>query len=210
MKSKIGKIIVLSIGLFAVSAQVVFAHASISPKEVKVGEFKTFSLGVASEKNIATVGVRIVIPQGLTHVTPNVKPGWEITTRTEGEGDQKTITEIGWINGSIPSGQRDDFVFSAQVPAVAGIIQWKAYQVYADGSVTAWDKDPHVEQPKDASGHSDFSAIGPFSQTTVIDDLAVLPTQEQGLSSIRVTQILAGSALLVSIVALLMVMQKRS
>jgi uncharacterized protein YcnI len=157
------------------------AHVTVRPNEVGVGKFENFILGVPTEKDIPTVGVRLVVPEGLEHVSPVVVPGWRIAlTRAEeeeaghmGEGDEHhgRITEISWTGGSIPAGFKMDFAFSAKVPSSETTLPWKAYQTYSDGSVVAWELGPDQQQPKKADGSNDYSSSGPYSQTKVVDDL---------------------------------------
>ncbi len=164
----------------------IFAHAVVSPKEVGVAAFQDFSLGVPSEKDASTTSVRLMLPAGLNFVSPVVKPGWKVevkngpisqgmTPPTAADGDVGTSipTEIDWTGGTIPSGQKDIFVFSAQVPAKAGELDWKVYQGFSDGSTVSWDLGPNGEQPKDSKGSSDFSSKGPYSKTMVVNDLKV-------------------------------------
>jgi uncharacterized protein YcnI len=141
-----------------------WAHVVVKPAQVGVGSFQTFTTGVPNEQDQPTTGLRVVIPASLNYVSPNVKPGWTVNTKTTGEGESAKVTEITWTGGSVPAGQRDDFLFSAQVPAKAGDIQWKAYQTYADGTVVAWDQAP----AKDA----DDESVKPYSTTQVVNDLA--------------------------------------
>lgn len=161
--------------LFVVSSAV-GAHVVVNPKEVNVAQFQTFTIGVPNEKENPTVGLRLVIPAGLNYVSPNVKPGWSIEIKKAGKSmkgsvlntgekapDEDTVTEISWTGGSIPAGQRDDFVFSAQAPASAGEVIWRAYQTYANGTVVAWDQTPNDK---------DDEEVKPYSTTKVIDDLA--------------------------------------
>lgn len=144
------------------------AHVSVSPKEVGVGKYQTYSVSVPSEKDISTTGLRLVIPAGLESVSPTVKPGWTINTVT---GENDAITEIRWTGGNIPGHFRDDFTFSAKAPAKETTLYWKAYQTYRDGTVVAWELLPTQEQPKGADGAPDFSASGPASSTAIINDL---------------------------------------
>lgn len=149
-----------------------FAHATVKPATVGIGKFQSFTLGVPSEKPIATVGLRLVLPDGLNYITPNVKAGWKITTKKEKINNEQKITEINWTGGNIPAEMRDEFLFSAQVPSQATVLNWKVYQTYADGSVVAWDKDPSLS-------HSDTEEeenTGPYSKTEVINDLTSTTT----------------------------------
>ncbi len=147
------------------------AHVVVKPSEVGIGAFQTFSIGVPVEKDIPTIGIKLLIPEGLDYVSPNVKSGWKINTKKSGTGETSKVTEIDWTGGVIPSGQRDDFVFSAKVPSTATSLVWKAYQTYQDGTVVSWDISSS-EQPKKSDGSPDFSKSGPFSETKIIDDLS--------------------------------------
>jgi len=165
-----------------------YAHVVVKPSEVGIGSFQTFSIGVPVEKNTPTIGIKLLIPDGLEYVSPNVKPGWKITVKKNGIDDHSKVTEIDWTSGVIPAGQRDDFVFSAKVPSTATSLVWKAYQTYQDGSIVSWDL-TSSEQPKKSDGSPDFSTSGPFSQTNVVDDLTEKSTP-------------ASTSLFISIVAL--------
>jgi hypothetical protein len=78
----------------------------------------------------------------------------------DGDDDHvsEEVKELIWMNGSIPVGQRDDFVFSAQAPADESTLVWKAYQTYADGTVVAWDVASDADQPKKADGSCAFGS----------------------------------------------------
>lgn len=155
------------------------AHATIKPSTAGIGKFQSFTLSAPSEKSVSTIGLRLVLPDGLNHITPNVKPGWKINIKKQGAGkiiddhgkitEEQKIVEITWTGGNIPAGMRDDFLFSAQVPSQPTTLNWKVYQTYANGTVVAWDKDPSA--PKDETG--DFSKSGPYSKTEIINDLAI-------------------------------------
>lgn len=142
----------------------VFAHVVVKPSQVPVGSWQSFVVGVPNEKNNATVSIRLVIPSGLEHVTPNVKPGWQIEMLKQDQGSAH-ITEIIWTQGIIPVGQRDDFVFSAKVPTKESVLQWKAYQTYEDGTIVSWDQSQQAEKIENS---------GPYSETNIVDDLKVI------------------------------------
>ena len=169
------------------------AHVVVKPEQVGIGAFQTFMTGVPNEKDIPVTGLKLSIPAGLNYVTPNVKPGWDVNVVKSGD----TVTEIDWTNGSIPAGQRDEFDFSAQAPAKATAIQWKAYQTYADGSVVAWDQTPN--------GKDDESAT-PYSVTKVVDDLSpkattAIPTTTKSNNTLPVA--LSVLAIILSAIGLL-------
>jgi periplasmic copper chaperone A len=136
-----------------------------------------------------------MLPDGLKDIMPTVTPGWTITT---------SGSEIDWTGGSIPSGQRADFTFRAQVPASPTTLKWKAYQTYSDGSVVSWDQDP-------VPGHEEDDSMTPYSQTTVINDLTPSPTPEtqSSNSSASTAETFAIVALALSAVSLGIVIRKR-
>jgi uncharacterized protein YcnI len=179
--------IVLGIASFFVAATPALAHVVVKPAQVGIGSFQTFTMGVPNEKETATVEVRLMIPKGLNYVSPTVKPGWNIEIKKQGSGDNAQVTEIDWTGGTIPVGQRDDFSFSAQVPASETTLAWDAYQVYENGETVAWTQKP---------GTMDESGT-PHSLTKVINDLAPSP-----MPSANSTETTTKIPLLFSIVAL--------
>lgn len=172
-----------AVGLITVSA---YAHVTVKPAEVKPGTYQTFSVSVPVEKETPTTAVRLLIPVGIQSVMPNVKPGWKIEMKKETIDGEEKVTEVIWSAGSIPVGQRDEFVFSAKTPIEKGSISWKAYQTYRDGSIVSWD----IEN----AGHDDQMAenTGPASITKVVET-----TGSEGKGAFGCT------ALWVSIIALL-------
>jgi len=173
-----------------------FAHVLVNPSQTGIASIQVFDMSVPTEKSIPTTTVKLHIPPGLTDVTPNVKPGWSINMVKTGD----TVTEIEWTNGSIPTGERDDFLFQAQVPAKQITLEWKAYQIYADGSIVAWDHAP-TGNPNDDSAH-------PYSITKVINDLnGSIQITGQGFLP-EVSLILSSAALALSVLALIMRLRK--
>lgn len=172
-----------------------FAHSVVTPAQTLTSKYETFSLGVPTEKNIPTAAVRLLIPEGLDHITPIVKPGWAIKTVTNASG---TVTEIDWTGGSIPAGQKDMFLFSARTPATAATLQWKVYQTYRDGSAVAWDRDPtKPDEGKD-------TVENPYSLTEVAPDAPTAPATDSR------SMALSTAALALSIVALVVASRKHS
>ncbi len=193
---------VISFVLFIIFGTVpAFAHVVVNPNQAPVASDQIFSVGVPVEKDSATIALRLIIPDGLKSVTPNVKPGWQITVKKAGDGDGAKVTEIDWIGGDIPNGEKDDFVFAAQVPAAETILNWKVYQTYSDGSVVSWDQDP-----KNIKGDDENGTSGPYSQTKVINDLAsssapAVPSDSQAETSGKWPIVFSLVALLLSAIA---------
>jgi uncharacterized protein YcnI len=176
------------------------AHVVVKPSEVGIAAFQTFTVGVPNEKDTPTVAMKLLIPNGVKSVSPNVKTGWTIDVKRAGEGEERRVTEIDWTGGSIPAGQRDEFLFSAQVPSSETTLSWKAYQTYADGTVVSWDTQPNAQMSDEEKDKMEERGTGPLSQTKVINDLKQTP-QNNG-SQQNTTKQTADFSLLLSIAAL--------
>ena len=145
-----------------ITAQSVSAHVVVRPRETLTATYQTFTVSVPNEKDIPTTVLRLVIPEGLKSVSPNVKPGWSIEIKKTGEGEETKVSELIWTGGSIPTDQRDEFLFSAQMPATETSLVWKAYQTYADGTVISWDQDAYANDHEEENPN-----VGPYSETVV-------------------------------------------
>ncbi len=141
------------------------AHVTIKPAEVVTAGFQTFTINVPNEKEIATTSVKLDLPDGLKHVQPTQKAGWQIAIETEGAGETAAVKSITWSGDEVKAGLRDEFTFSGQVPEKPTTLQWKAYQTYADGTVVSWDKATSDNHHKSEDENS-----GPFSITNVVTE----------------------------------------
>lgn len=182
------------------------AHVIVHPSTVGVAAIQEFSMSAPSEKDVPTVTIKLLIPDGLQMVVPNAKAGWTITVKKNGTGDAAPVTEIEWTNGSIPPGQRDDFPFQAQVPAKETTLNWKAYQTYQDGSVVAWDHAPSKDP-------NDDSAPPPYSMTKVVNDLSGSATNNQPMTTGSKKESLAfalsAAAIALSLLSLAVALRKK-
>lgn len=138
---------------------IALAHVVVTPAQAGVAEELVFNVSVPNERQSDVTSVRLTLPKGVSDVAPTALAGWTISTSKSGA----EVGSITW-NGDIPVGQRQDFSFSAQMPAAAAELDWRAYQTYADGTVVHWDQKPNGSD--DASGNA-----GPYSVTKVVNDL---------------------------------------
>jgi len=154
--------------LFLVSPT--FAHIIVYPSQVGIAKTQVFDISVPTEKDIPTVGLKLLIPQGLQDVLPNIQQGWTIQVVQNGG----TVTEIDWTNGSIPPNERNDFYFQAQVPPTPTTLAWKAYQTYQDGTVVSWDVNPVLLQNLTDARQDQLAESenkGEYSTTRVVNDI---------------------------------------
>ena len=180
------------VGLFALLIpSSVYAHVSVSPAEALPGSYEVFTTNVPNEKEVPVTGIRLVIPKGVESVTPTVKQGWIITLKKVGN----SVTEITWTGGIIDADLRDEFTFSAKVPASEKEVVWKAYQTYQDGTIVAWD-----QKPTDEHAHAAEKNEGPYSVTNIVeaDENSV---DEYNPSNV-IAYALSGAALVIAIIAL--------
>lgn len=187
------------------------AHVVVRPAETKTADYQIFTVSVPNEKDQPTVRVKVLIPDGVEHVTPTQKPGWQINIDKTGDGEYANVTAVTWSGGAIEAGLRDDFTFSAKMPAQPAELQWKAYQTYADGRTVAWDR-----EAQDRQGHSDDNT-GPFSVTQVTDDGSAdatlqdtTQTANKADKTAKRALYVAATALAVSLLAVFITIRKRA
>lgn len=198
---KIFRASLFSLVSFFVLATPAFAHVVVKPAEVATATFQTFTMGVPNEKDNPTVAVRLIIPDGLKYVSPNVKPGWTITIKKDGSDENAKVTEIDWTGGSIPVGQRDDFYFNAQVPSKETTLKWNVYQVYENGETVAWTQEPNK--------NSDDDLAPPHSTTKVVNDINSASSQPAATEDKSTYDWLSITAIALATVSIIMQFSKK-
>lgn len=120
------------------------AHVTVWPKESGTGAYEKYTVRVPTEKEIPTVKVEVLFPEGLKVSSFQPKQGWTYETEKDAAGN---ITGVIWSGGSIGPGEFDEFSFIGANPRDPGQLAFKANQTYADGSVVNWDGPPESEHP---------------------------------------------------------------
>ena len=192
-KLAVGLIVVCSVAFWAHTAS---ARVIVSPSEVPAGSIQTFKVSVSSDRPVSTIAVKLSIPEGVTNVIPNVKPGWAVVTKKGGPDNR--VVEISWVGGNIPSERRDEFMFSAQVPASVTTLPWKAYQTYANGVIIDWNIDPQIAE---ASTSTDSSKPGPYSETKVMSTTRTATEEKEATSRNGAASIALALSLLAVIIS---------
>jgi len=210
---KIINILLGIVTLFAFAVTPALAHVVVKPDTAGVAVWQTFTIGVPNERDNPTIAIKLLIPDGLKSVSPNVKPGWTIEVKKSGEGEDAKVTEIDWTAGSIPSGQRDDFLFQAQVPASETTLNWKAYQTYQDGTVISWDQTPDPKMSDDEREKMEKKNLGPYSQTKIVNDLTgsttTVPVMADSLKKTSFPLGLSILAIVLSVASLAVALRKK-
>ncbi|MEX2104090.1 MAG: YcnI family protein, partial [Bacilli bacterium] len=96
-----------------------------------------FTVRVPSEKDSATVKVEVKIPDEVTISRVEPKPGWTYEFERD---DSDKVTSITWTAEGLGLGATEfgEFNMQGKVGDTIGMIAWKAYQTYEDGSVVEW------------------------------------------------------------------------
>lgn len=112
------------------------AHAVVYPKSTNANSYEKFTLRVPTEKESATVTVRVEVPEGF--LISRVRPlaGW--TYAMEKADDQKTVKAITWSGGQILPGEFQEFEFQGKTAEDPGKYAFPVFQTYADGETVAW------------------------------------------------------------------------
>jgi len=212
MKFRIGTFIMagLLVGVSALTlSSAASAHVTVRPTEVVTAGFQTFTVSVPNEKDIPTTAVRVVMPEGLTYVTPTQKAGWRIDVEKIGESERAVVKSITWSGSAIEQGLRDEFTFAAKVPNTAVELRWNAYQTYSDGTVVAWDRETE-------GGHGTEENAGPFSVTKVVaespEDVAIDKAQQaaaEAKNTANIALYVGGAGLLLGLVSIFLATRKK-
>ncbi|HYN09772.1 MAG TPA: DUF1775 domain-containing protein [Vicinamibacterales bacterium] len=120
--------------IFAICVVVIVrAHVTIAPAESKPGVSERYTVRVPTEGQVATVGVDLEVPAGVTVSSILASGGWKSEVRREGT----RIVAIHWTV-DIPAGHFGELVLNARNPKEGTDIAWKVTQKFADGTSREW------------------------------------------------------------------------
>ncbi len=122
------------IGAFVVAGVVALgAHVTIGPAESRQGASERYTMRVPTEGQVATVGVDLLVPDGVTVSGVLASAGWTAEEKREGD---RTVA-VTWTV-KIPPRQFGELVFTARNPREAAEIAWRVVQRFEDGSSREW------------------------------------------------------------------------
>lgn len=203
------------------------AHVRLDPSTAVVGR-QVYGVRVPNEKDIPTVSVRLVVPDGVEVTGIQPIAGWTYTKKTmnveseteeshsEGEeaagghGHSETterVSEVTWSGGQIADGEYMVFYLNTKYDGDPVKLVWKAYQTYSDGTVVPWD-DSSDDAPAPVVTITEKSAM-----ETLQDEVKTLKTSQEtsssnGALSPTVNTWLAGGALVAAVVAIMLAVRK--
>jgi uncharacterized protein YcnI len=197
------------LGLFLFSS-VASAHVTVTPKTSTTGAWETYTVKVPVEKEVPTTKFTLKAPAGVEIMSYQPVPGWNYTSEKDSSGKVTSFTFEATGQGILP-GQFQQFTFVGKNPENATKAAWDAFQYYKDGSVVEWTGDEGSKSPHSitdivsgtADDHHDMKKM---TQTTEKSKEAVTKTEEK-TDSLPI--ILSGTALLLSLVALVLAFRKK-
>lgn len=102
------------------------AHVTVQPTTAVAGSYFEARFTVPHGcSGAATVALRIKIPEGVTSVKPQMKPGWEVAIKSRkldppiqdhGRTISETVDEIEWRGGKLPDNLYDTFGLVVKLP----------------------------------------------------------------------------------------------
>lgn len=199
----------LAAGLVLLCSLPAFAHVSVQPRQAPAKTFQEYVVRVPTEKDVPTLSVRMVFPEGFEVLRFKPAPGWKYEVERDAAGK---ITGVMWSGNKVGREEYETFSFMARA-ANPGTYQLNAYQTYEGGEVIGW-VNPQEPQPAPkvtivaAATEGAAPAADPFAAPAAAAATAqTAPTLTAGSP---VPSVLAGASLLVSLGALFLAMRKRS
>jgi uncharacterized protein YcnI len=133
--------IAASVICLTLSIAVLDAHVVVTPRESAAGAEQVYTVRVPTEGTVSSTSIELDIPEGL-HVM-QVTPGDGFTFDIKKDGNR--IVSITWKREIKPK-EVALFTFTAHNPQ-AGVLQWKAHQTFADGSMRHWIGERGTKEP---------------------------------------------------------------
>lgn len=152
-------------------AGVAQAHVTANPNEGPADSYFRTALRIGHGcEGSPTVAVRVKLPDGVTSVRPQMKPGWTIEIKMRkldkpidaGHGRMitETIDEIAWRGGPLPDAYFDEFGLSLRLPAAGSALYFPTVQECEKG-VHRW-----IEIPAAGQSWNDLKEPAPFVRLT--------------------------------------------
>jgi uncharacterized protein YcnI len=153
-------------------AQSAFAHAALSPPVAKANVLQQFTLSVPTEKEGATTTeIELSVPAGFAIDSFEPAAGWKRSEQASGSGEEKTIRQVTWTGGKVPTDEDAVFRFNASLTS-GKTYTLQVRQTYSNGEVVDWTGPESSDTPAPlVEGVSSFG--GGSTSTLSIVALAV-------------------------------------
>lgn len=147
--------------LTAAVASSALAHIHAEPHEVQAGS--TATIGFTIEHGCGgspTTAVDVLLPEGVTDVTPEPFGDWTITTDTTDEGDVVTFE-----GGSLPDGETGTFEITMTLPPTPDTTIWFPMVQRCEDGELRWIEIPVEGEPEPDSPAPGVQLVGPVATT---------------------------------------------
>lgn len=135
------------------------AHVTVQPSQVPANSYQVFTVRVPTEKEVATVGVKLEVPADVNVSRFEPKPGWAYTLEKDADGKITTVTWTAEGDG-LSATEFGQFNFQGKVAENAKELVWKAHQTYVDGSVVDWTGPADADKPASVTAVTAAAAGG--------------------------------------------------
>jgi uncharacterized protein YcnI len=157
--------------LALVLADAASAHAIMSPPVAKAKVLQQFTLSVPTEEEGATTTtIELTVPSGFSIDSFEAEPGWKRTEQATGSGETKTIQQVTWSGGKVPTDEDSVFRFNGSMNS-SKTYTFKVRQTYSNGKVVDWTGSESSDAP--APTIEAVSSFGGSSSTLSIIALIV-------------------------------------
>ena len=129
----------------AFSLVVLDAHVVVTPRESAPGAEQVYTVRVPTEGTVPSTSLELDIPEGLHVMQVAAGDGFTFDVKKDGS----RIVSITWKREIKPK-EFALFTFTAHNPQT-GVLQWKAHQTFADGSMRHWIGERGSKEPASAT-----------------------------------------------------------
>jgi uncharacterized protein YcnI len=149
------------------ATSVASAHVTVQPGEAVAGSYFQMALVVPHGcDGHATVALRIKVPEGVTALKPQMKPGWSVEIKTRkldapqptahGKPVSEAVDEISWRGGPLPDNLYDTFGLMMKLPDRPNSSLYFAVVQECEQGVHRW-----IEIPAAGKGSEDLREPAP-------------------------------------------------
>lgn len=136
------------------------AHITFQTSEVPANSFQRVVLQVPHGcAGSPTTGMRLQIPEGLSAVKPQPKPGWEISiVPRDGNGG---VAEVRWKGGRLLDEHYDEFVLRVRIGDLHGQRLYVPTIQECEAGMHRW-----IDIPREGEAGHDLAEPAPFLNVT--------------------------------------------
>jgi len=122
------------------------AHVTVQPSQAPANSYQVFTMRVPTEKEIATVEVKLEVPADVNVSRFEPKSDWTYALEKDADGKITTVT---WktTGEGLSATEFGQFNFQGKIAENAKELVWKAHQTYADGSIVDWTGAADTDKP---------------------------------------------------------------